>query len=105
MLDWVLSIVCFVRPSISYICLRVSVKIKNFNHTFPYRLSVENFFHWYAFAVRRFDPMQPSDYLFQFLDIGHAVASSKSPTLQNVPVTPAAIAGVHLRVLCRLTKL
>ena len=36
--------------------------------------------------------MQLLDYLLQLLDVGHAAASSQSPTLQNVPVTPAAIA-------------
>jgi hypothetical protein len=48
--------------------------------------------------VAGFHAMQLADYLFEFLDVIHAAASTKSPTLQNVGETPAAMAGVQRSV-------
>ena len=45
------------------------------------------------------------DYLRQFFDVRHTVASTRSPTLQKSRSTPAAIAGVQRSELCRRTKL
>ena len=79
--------------------------MENFDNSIPNGFPVESLFDGDALAVRGFSYMQPVDRVSQFFYAGHAVASTKSPTLQNVFSTPAAIAGGHLKVLCRLTKL
>ena len=78
---------------------------KDFDDSLPDGMAVEFLFHWYAFPVSRFNAVKDTDYVLQVLYMIHAVASTKSPTLQNVLATPAAIAGVQRIVLCRLTKL
>jgi len=57
------------------------MQFKDFNYPFPNCFTLKNLFHGDALPVCGFHSMQPSDYLFQFLDIGHAAASTKSPTL------------------------
>jgi hypothetical protein len=49
--------------------------------------------------------VQLANHVSKFVYRVHAVASTKSPTLQNPRSTPAAIAGVQRIVLCRFTKL
>ena len=73
--------------------------MKDFNDPIPNRLPIENLFDGNTLAVRCFSAMQPVNYISQFFNGSHTVASSSSLTLQNEPVTPAAIAGVQRRVL------
>lgn len=72
--------------------------MKNFNDSVPDRLTIKSLSDWNTFEVAGFHAMQLADYLFEFLDVIHAAASTKSPTLQNVGETPAAMAGVQRSV-------
>ena len=82
------------------------MKVEDFDHAFPYRFPLKHFFDRNAFNVRSLYAMRFADCLFQFLNVGHAVAAStSSPTLQKDFSTPAAMAGVQRSVLCRNTRL
>jgi len=78
---------------------RVVVKLKYFYNPIPNHLAIEFLFYRHALDVGRVDPVQLMDYILQLFQIGHFTASSKSPTLQNVLSTPAAMAGVQRSVL------
>ncbi len=100
-----LRIVGIVRPCVNLRRFRMTVKLENFYDAFPYRFPLKCLFHWHALDVLRFDAMPPSNHIPQFFNVIQAAASIKSPTLQKSRAIPAAIAGVHRSVLCRLTKL
>src|ERR1035437_6825404 len=102
---WVLGIVRIVRPGINSIGLGIAFQVEHLHHSVPNRLSLPNLFYWNTFGVYRLGSMELLDHVPQLFDVGHATASTKSPTLQKLGVTPAAIAGVMRRVLWRLTKL
>src|ERR1039458_962062 len=103
----VLRIVCFMDPCIDYVCSWMAVQIEDLDNSIPNRFALKGLLYRHTFQVLRMSLMQMADHAFEFHDMcrNHLAASSNSPTLQNEPVTPAAIAGVHLRVLCLLTKL
>lgn len=88
-----------ILPCVSYRCLWMANEIKNLNDAFPDRFPIECLFYGHTFTVRGFRTVQPVDYVSQFCDFVHAVAFTKSPTVQNVPAMLAAIAGVQRRVL------
>jgi hypothetical protein len=74
------------------------MQLKNFYDSIPDRLTVESLYDWNAFEVAGFHTVLLADYLFEFLDVIHAAAPTKSPTLQNVGETPAVMAGVQRSV-------
>src|SRR5277367_6558808 len=90
-------------PRIGRIRLWMPVQVKHFNNPFPYCLAVEYFLNRHAGAMRGLDAMQLADHVPQFINGRHAVASTRSPTVQKPDVTPAAIAGVQRRVPWRFT--
>ena len=72
--------------------------MEHFHDAIPDRFPVEYFFYWHAGMMRSLSTVELMNRLSEFVNVAHAAASSKSPTPQNVPVTPAAIAGVQRRV-------
>ena len=86
-------------------CRGMADEIEYLNNPLPNRLASKRLFHGNAFNVRSFSAVQPPNHIAQFLDITHAVASTRSATLQKSRSTPAAIAGVQRSVLWRFTKL
>src|SRR5664280_1402446 len=105
MLCWLGRVARIVQPRIRRIRLGMAFQVKDLYDAIPNRFTVENLFNRHALAVRGFRAMQLVNSLPEFFDMAHPAASSKSPTPQNIPVTPAAIAGVQRMVLCRFTKL
>ena len=83
----------------------MAFQIEDFHNSIPNHLPLKQFRNRHTFDVPSLSSMQFVDHTSQFSNVVQAVASTKSPTLQNDPVTPAAIAGVQRRVLWRLTKL
>jgi len=81
------------------------VQVKDFHYPLPDCLAIENLFDGHTFNVFGFHAVQLANHVSKFVYRVHAVASTKSPTLQNPRSTPAAIAGVQRIVLCRFTKL
>ena len=94
-----LSIACIVHPSISRIRFRMAFQVEYFYDAIPDRFPIEYFLHWPACMVRSLPAVEFMNRVSEFVNVTHAAASSKSPTPQTVPVPPAAIAGVHRRVL------
>lgn len=99
MSHWFVWIVGFMRPCVDDVCGRVILKAENLNDPFPNCFALENLFHWHALNVDGFCTVKPSNYVFQFLDITHEAASTKSPTVKKSLSIPAAIAGVQRKVL------
>src|SRR5437870_7304080 len=97
-------IVRIVRPRIDTRGLRM-VNVKHLDVAFPDRLTAKRLFHWYGFNVRGLDAVQLADYVFQFVDIVHDAAFTKSATVQKSLSIPANIAGVILRLPCVRTRL
>ena len=83
----------------------MAVQVEYLNNPIPDRFTVENLFYGNAGTMRRLYTVQFANHVPEFVYVIHAVASTKSPTLQNPCSTPAAIAGVQRIVLCRFTKL
>src|ERR1017187_1343739 len=91
-------IICRVRPGIGSVGLGVAMQLKNFYNPVPDGLTVESLCDWNAFEVAGFHAVQLVDYVLEFLDVTHLAASTKSPTVQKVGTTPAAMAGVQRSV-------
>jgi len=96
-LGWLVRIARIVQPGIGRICLGMVVQIEYFHNPIPYRLTLKDFLHRHAFTVRSFRTVKLMDDYLEVVYMAHAVASTKSPMLHVVPVTPAAIAGVQGR--------
>jgi hypothetical protein len=77
----------------------MTVKIKNLDDSIPYGLPVEPLGYGHTFYMGSGGSVQFMNNLAEIVYVAHAVASTKSPTLHMVPVTPAAIAGVQRSVL------
>jgi hypothetical protein len=93
---WIAGIV---QPGIRRIGPRVAFEVEDFHDPIPASLTLKNFLYGHAFTVRSFRTVELVNDGFEFVYVAHAVASTKSPTLHVVPVTPAAIAGVQRSVL------
>src|SRR2546422_1546633 len=63
---WTLSLM---SPCVHSASLRMPVKIKNLNNSFPHRLAPKCLFHWHTFNVARFHAMQLANYVLQFFDV------------------------------------
>src|ERR1035441_9082723 len=92
-------------PRICRIRLGVPAQIEYLNDPIPHSLAVKNLFYRNALAMRGWHAMQLVDHVYEFFDGRQDAASTRSPTLQNPGVTPAAMAGVQRSVPWRLTKL
>ena len=102
---WVFRIVCVVHPCIDFVRLRMTSETEDFHDSIPRNQVVILLRHRHALDVRCANPVHPVNHVSQFVDMAHAAASTKSPTLQNDGATPAAIAGAQHSLLCRLTRL
>ena|SRR6266851_1104721 len=100
-----LGTVCIVHPRIGPVRLWVALQGEDFNGSFPNCLPLECLFYRHALQMGCFGTMQLMDCLFQFVNVLHDAASSRSATLQKSRSIPASIAGVQRMVVCRLTKL
>ena len=60
---WLLRVIGFMRPRIGSICFWMPMQIEYLNDSFPYRLALKRFFHWYAFNMRSFCAMQSPDHV------------------------------------------
>ena len=96
---WVLRVVSRMSPGIDRIRLWMPLQSKNFNDSIPNRLSLKDFFYRNAFQVLCFRAMQVVNHVSKLLNVRHAHASTRSPTLQKDCSAPAAIAGVQRSVL------
>src|ERR1035441_4859882 len=101
---WFLWIVGLVRPRVNPVRRGVPCQLEYLDNPFPNSLALECLFDWHTFNVRSLSAVQSADYVPQFLDIAHDAASTKSPTLQKLCSTPAAIAGVQRSVPWRFTR-
>lgn len=97
----VLWIVSLMDPSVNSVRSGMTVQVENLNNPIPNRLILKGFLYRHTFQVFWVSVMQMADHVLKFHDMcwNHLSHSNNSPTLQNVLSTPAAIAGVHLRVL------
>ncbi len=93
------QVVCFVRPGIGGVSVGMAVQVEDFDDPFPDSLSVPNLFYRNTLTVRCGRTVEFVNDCPKIVYVGHAVALSKSPTLQKLGVTPAAIAGVQRNVL------
>ena len=95
----VLWIVCCVCPGIGSVGLGMALEVEYLHHPVPKHLALKDFGYMHTFNVLRLRLVQLADHVLEFFYLGHAVASSRSPTLQKLGMTPAAIAGVQRSVL------
>src|SRR5450755_1644086 len=95
----VCRIVGVMRPGIGSVRCSVPRQVKYFHDPIPDSLPLKNLFHSHAFNVKSVRSVQSADYLPQFSDVTHSVASTRSRTVQKSFSTPAAIAGVHRKAL------
>jgi hypothetical protein len=72
----------------------MAYQIKDLDDTFPDGSALEYFFDGHALNVACLDAVKLSYYIPEIY-VAHPAASSKSPKLQVVLATPAAIAGVQ----------
>jgi hypothetical protein len=98
---WIIRVV---HPGVGLVSLRVALQEKYFHYSVPNRLALEPLSNRHALQMAGLRAMQMVDRIAELLNVRHA-ARTKSSMVQNVAVTPAAIAGVQRSVLCRLTKL
>ena len=96
---WLLGVVRCVSPGVGSVRLGMAFQVEYFDHPIPNRLALKYLGHMHTLAVCGFSLVQLADHVCEFFYLGHAAASSKSPTLQKLGATPAAIAGVQRRVL------
>jgi len=95
---WFRWIVGVMHPSVNSICLRVSFQPEDLNNPVPNYLPLKSLCYRDAFKMLGFPAVQMVDHVAQFLDMRHAAASTRSPTLKKLEVTLAAIAGVMRNV-------
>src|SRR5436190_1482570 len=98
------GIVCVVRPRIDTGSLRM-VNIKDLYMPFPNRLALKRFFDWHGFNVLSLYAVQLADHVYQFVDVVHDAAFTKSATVQKSLSIPANIAGVIFKLPCVRTRL
>src|ERR1041385_1953782 len=89
----------FMRPRIDSVRFWMADQIKNFDNSIPHRFPLVLLFYGYALDVRCFHAVKLHNHISQFLNMAHADASTRSPTLKKSRSIPAAIAGVQRRVL------
>ena len=91
-------VICSVHPGIGPVRLWVALQEKYFDYAVPNRLALEPLSNGNALQVAGLRAMQVVDGSAKLLGVRHT-ARTKSSTVQNVAVTPAAIAGVQRSVL------
>lgn len=98
-------IVCFMNPSVDLVRFRMALEAEYLDYAVPYRAALKHLFDRNALQMLDFSAMQVVNHVPKLLNVRHAHASTRSPTLQKDCSTPAAIAGVQRSVLWRRTKL
>ncbi len=92
-------LVRIVGPRIGSMSFRMVVQVEDFHYSIPDRLPLKDFFDRDTLHMGRLHPMQFVNYIPQVIYMTHDTASTKSPTLQKLDATPAAMAGVMRSVL------
>lgn len=86
-------------PGIGSLGFRVALQVEHFYVAVPYSPALESLGNRYSLHMPRPASVELEDGPLQGLYVfGHCAMSTRSPTVQKLLVTPAAMAGVHFRV-------